>query len=153
MNTRDPLTPRRAAAMPDVQATSDFRRIAIDHVGIKSIRHPVRVSQRDGGVQHSIALLNMYVGLPHDAKGVHMSRFVEMLNASDGEMSAVSFLPLVEAVVQRLEAESGRIEMSFPYFIRKRAPVSGVQSLMDYEAGFTGEVGPGHRRFGMNVVV
>ena len=71
MNTRDPL------AIADVQSSKDTRRLAIDQVGIKSIRHPVKVSERSGGVQHTIASFNMYVRLPHHFKGTHMSRFVD----------------------------------------------------------------------------
>ena len=81
MNTRDP------AAIPDVQSSEDTRKLAIDQVGIKSIRHPVKVSERAGGVQHTIANFNMYVRLPHHFKGTHMSRFVEILNAHEREIS------------------------------------------------------------------
>ncbi|HEY7675244.1 MAG TPA: GTP cyclohydrolase, FolE2/MptA family, partial [Burkholderiales bacterium] len=77
MNIRDPL------AIPDVQSTEDRRKLAIDQVGVKAIRHPVRVAERSGGVQHTVATFNMYVGLPHQFKGTHMSRFVEILNAHE----------------------------------------------------------------------
>ena len=76
MNTRDTSAP-----IPDVQSSADVRRLAIDRVGIKAIRHPVKVKERGGAVQHTIANFNMYVGLPHQFKGTHMSRFVEILNA------------------------------------------------------------------------
>ena len=134
MNTRDP------AAIADVQNSADTRRLAIDQVGIKSIRHPVKVSERSGGVQHTIANFNMYVRLPHHFKGTHMSRFVEILNGYEREISVESFEQMLRQMVQRLEAESGHVEMSFPYFINKKAPVSGVESLMDYEVTFIGEV-------------
>jgi GTP cyclohydrolase I len=139
--------------IPDVQGSRDFRRIDIDKVGIKSIRHPVRIAERGGGIQHTIASLNMYVALPHHFKGTHMSRFVEILNACDGEVSPESFPRMVEQVATRLEADSGHVEMTFPYFIRKRAPVSGVHSLMDYEVTFIGAVEAGRRTFTMHVVV
>ena len=135
MNTRDPL------AIPDVQGSEDRRKIAIDKVGIKAIRHPVRVAVRGGGVQHTIATFNMYVGLPHQFKGTHMSRFVEILNAHEHEISVASFEVMLDEMLTRLEAESGHIEMNFPYFINKAAPVSGVQSLMDYDITFTGDIG------------
>ena len=127
-------------AIPDVQGSADTRRIAIDKVGIKAIRHPVRVADRDGGVQHTIATFNMYVGLPHNFKGTHMSRFVEILNSHEREISVESFETMLRHMVKRLEAEFGRIEMTFPYFINKAAPVSGVKSLMDYEITFVGEI-------------
>lgn len=147
MNTRDQV------AMPDVQGSADKRQIAIDKVGVKSIRHPVRVAEKGGGVQHTIAMFNMYVGLPHHFKGTHMSRFLEILNAYEREISVESFKVMLEDMVVRLEAESGVIEMTFPYFINKAAPVSGVQSLMDYEVTFVGEIKNGQRIFNMKVLV
>ena len=78
-------------AIPDVQSSEDTRRLAIDKVGIKAIRHPVRVADKDSGVQHTIATFNMYVGLPHNFKGTHMSRFVEILTAHEREISVESF--------------------------------------------------------------
>lgn len=148
MNTRIPLT-----AMPDVQGSADTRRLAIDKVGIKSIRHPVRVAERGGGVQHTVATFSMYVGLPHHFKGTHMSRFVEILNAHEREISVETFKSMLHEMVARLEAESGHIEMTFPYFVNKAAPVSGVQSLMDYDVTFAGAIEAGRPRFEMTVVV
>jgi GTP cyclohydrolase I len=141
-------------AIPDVQRNADSRRIAIDKVGIKSIRHPVKVSDRGGGVQHTVATFSMYVGLPHNFKGTHMSRFVEILNGNEREISVESFEPMLRAMVDRLEAETGHVEMTFPYFINKVAPVSGVQSLMDYEVTFAGEIREGGEyAFTMKIVV
>jgi GTP cyclohydrolase IB len=140
-------------AIPDVQGSADSRRLAIDKVGIKAIRHPVRVADRDGGVQHTIATFNMYVGLPHNFKGTHMSRFVEILNSQEREVSVESFESMLRDMVKRLEAEYGHIEMTFPYFINKAAPVSGVKSLMDYEITFAGEVSRDAYSFAMKVVV
>ncbi len=137
----------------DVQSYADSRQIAIDKVGIKALRHPVRVADKSGGVQHTVAMFNMYVYLPHNFKGTHMSRFVEILNTREREISVENFEPMLREMVQRLEAESGHIEMSFPYFINKAAPVSGVQSLMDYEVTFIGEINQGKYTFTMKVVV
>jgi len=148
MNTRLPMP-----AIPDVQSAADTRRLAIDKVGIKAIRHPVRVAERGGGVQHTIAVFNMYVGLPHHFKGTHMSRFVEILNAHEREISVETFRIMLLEMVERLEAESGHVEMRFPYFVNKSAPVSGVQSLMDYDVTFVGEIERGKPRFEMKVVV
>jgi GTP cyclohydrolase I len=143
----------RAFAIPDVQSTADTRRLAIDRVGIKGIRHPARVRDKSGGVQHTVAQFNMYVHLPHNFKGTHMSRFVEILNSHEREISVESFETILREMVERLDAEFGRIEMSFPYFINKAAPVSGVESLMDYEVTFVGEIEQGRYRFTMKVVV
>ena len=143
-----------AIAIPDVQSSADSRRIAIDKVGIKSIRHPIKVADKRGGVQHTVASFNMYVGLPHNFKGTHMSRFVEILNGHEREISVENFEPTLREMVRRLEAETGHIEMTFPYFIQKKAPVSGVQSLIDYEVTFVGEICDGGRyRFTMKIVV
>jgi len=139
--------------IPDVQSSADTRQLAIDKVGIKSIRHPIRVRDRSSGVQHTIATFNMYVHLPHNFKGTHMSRFVEILNSHEGEISVESFEDMLRHMVQRLEAESGHIEMAFPYFINKSAPVSGVKSLLDYEVTIIGEVGHNGYRQTMKVVV
>ncbi|GAB4439695.1 MAG: GTP cyclohydrolase FolE2 [Rhodocyclaceae bacterium] len=129
--------------MPDVQGERDSRRIAINKVGIKGIRHPVRVLDKGAGVQHTIAVFNMYVALPHDFKGTHMSRFVEILNSYEREISVESFEHMSREMLRRLEARASHIEMSFPYFIAKRAPVSKVESLMDYEVSFIGEISDG----------
>jgi len=128
----------------DVQNSADTRHIPINKVGIKDIRHPVRILDRNGGEQHTIASFNMYVNLPHNFKGTHMSRFVEILNNHEREISVKSFKEMMSEMVERLEAESGHIEMSFPYFINKAAPVSGVQSLMDYDVSFIGEIHRGN---------
>ncbi len=143
-----------AQPIPDVQGLRDSRRIAINKVGIKSIRHPVRVLDKGAGIQHTVALFNMYVGLPHDFKGTHMSRFVEILNAYEREISVESFENISREMVQRLEARTSHIEMNFPYFVSKRAPVSRVESLMDYEVTFLGEIADGgHYRQATRIVV
>ena len=147
MNIRDPL------AIPDVQSSEDRRKLAIDQVGIKAIRHPIHVAERSGEVQHTIATFNMYVGLPHQFKGTHMSRFVEILNAHEREISVDTFKVMLDEMVLRLEAQSGHIEMTFPYFVNKSAPVSKVKSLMDYEVTFVGEVTKSEKCFKMKVVV
>ena len=147
MNTRDPLT------IADVQSSKDTSQLAIDQVGIKSIRHPVKVSERSGGVQHTVANFNMYVRLPHHFKGTHMSRFVEILNAHEREISVDTFKRMLDEVTEKLEAQSGHIEMNFPYFVNKAAPVSKVESLMDYDVTFIADVDQGKRRFSMKVLV
>ncbi|MFZ8885981.1 MAG: GTP cyclohydrolase FolE2 [Steroidobacteraceae bacterium] len=131
-----------SAVIEDVQARPDRRRIPIDRVGVKDLTHPVRVLDRSGEGQHTVARFNMYVHLPHDFKGTHMSRFVELLNRHQREVSVASFSSLVAEMTEVLDSESGHIEMRFPFFVRKRAPVTRVESLMNYEASLIGE----HRR-------
>ncbi len=139
MSTSTTQTKRKPAAIADVQNSADTRRIPINKVGIKDIRHPVRVKDRSGGEQHTIAHFNMYVNLPHNFKGTHMSRFVEILNHHEREISVESFKDMLAEMTDLLEAESGHIEMSFPYFVNKAAPVSKVESLLDYNVTLIGE--------------
>src|SRR3954454_7578139 len=139
--------------IPDVQSDPDSRKLAIDKVGIKAIRHPVRIQERRGEAQHTIAVFNMYVALPHQFKGTHMSRFVEILEAHEREITVETFQVMLREMVEKLEAEEGRIEMSFPYFVDKAAPVSGVRSLMDYEVTFVAQILKGEQCFAMKVLV
>jgi GTP cyclohydrolase IB len=122
----------------DVQGRADSRRVPIDRVGVKDINHPVRVRDRSDGEQHTIASFNMYVNLPHHFKGTHMSRFVEILHRQR-EIGVESFGAMLEEMTSRLEAEAGHIEMTFPFFVMKKAPVTGVESLLDYRASLVGE--------------
>lgn len=142
-----------APSIADVQGSPDTRRIPIDKVGIKGIRHPVRVRDRSLGEQHTIASFSMYVNLPDDFKGTHMSRFVEILNDHEYEISLESFREMLKEMTQVLDAKSGHIEMSFPYFVEKEAPVTGVKSLMDYAVTLIGEVSDGFPHIDIRVEV
>src|SRR6201997_1373170 len=145
--------PRTASAeVEDVQAGSDTRALPINRVGIKDISHPGRVKDRSAGEQHTIATFNMYVGLPHNFKGTHMSRFVEILHG-EREISVESFRAMLRTMTERLEADVGHIEMSFPFFVMKKAPVSGVESLMDYQATLIGERRDGETEMWVRVIV
>jgi GTP cyclohydrolase I len=137
----------------DVQGSADTRRIAIDKVGIKDIRHPVRVRDRNEGEQHTVATFSMYVFLPHNFKGTHMSRFVQILNNHEREITVGSFKEMLAEMADRLESEAGHIEMAFPFFVNKRAPVSGVESLMDYQVTLIGEIKNGTPLSFVRVVV
>ena len=147
------MTQTTSTRIEDVQNTPDVRHLAIDKVGIKSIRHPVKVKDKTGGVQHTVAMFNMYVHLPHNFKGTHMSRFVEILNMNEREISIENFESILREMVKRLEANSGHIEMTFPYFISKAAPISGVRSLLDYEVTFIGEIKDGEYSITVKVLV
>jgi len=126
------------AEMADVQASKDNRAIAINKVGIKDILHPVQVKDRTGQIQHTVANFNMYVDLPHHFKGTHMSRFVEILNNHEWEITVDSFKLMLTEMTNKLDAECGHIEMSFDYFVNKTAPSSGVKSLLDYKVSMIG---------------
>jgi GTP cyclohydrolase IB len=141
MNQRDIHLP--PDVMADVQASADTRRLAIDRVGIRALRHPVRVRGADGSVQHTIATFSLAVRLDHDVKGTHMSRFVELLENDLDVIDGPAFSVLLANMVARLNAREGEIKVSFPYFIEKTAPVSGVKSLLDYEVAFQGVIKEG----------
>jgi len=139
--------------MEDVQASHDTRQIPISRVGIKDIQHPITVINRDGSRSASIATFSMSVSLPHDQKGTHMSRFLQMLNETETEISAKNFHKMLADMIERLEAESGYIELQFPYFIEKTAPVSGVKSLMDYQVNLIGQIEKGHLASTLEVTI
>jgi GTP cyclohydrolase IB len=124
------------STLPDVQSTPDTRHIAIQHAGVKSVRHPVSLRLQDGSVQGSVAMFDMDVALPAEQKGTHMSRFIELLNAHEEPLDAKVMRVMAAEMLKRLNAHEGRILVKFPLFLRKTAPVSGVQSFLDYEAGF-----------------
>jgi GTP cyclohydrolase I len=124
--------------MPDVQAASDRRNIAIDKVGVKNVRYPITLRQPDGGWQHTIAMINLYVSLPHHKKGTHMSRFLEILNRHHRSITPAQIVPILHEVKTRLLANDAHIEMIFPYFIEKAAPVTAARGLMDYVCSFEG---------------
>jgi GTP cyclohydrolase I len=145
--------PRPAVSeIEDVQGRADTRRLPINRVGIKDISHPVRVRDRSAGEQHTIASFNMYVSLPHNFKGTHMSRFVEILH-TEREISVESFRAMLGTMTERLEADVGHVEMSFPFFVMKKAPVSGVESLMNYQASLIGERRDGRTDMWVRVIV
>jgi GTP cyclohydrolase I len=124
--------------MQDVQSQPDTRNIPIDEVGIKNLRYPITVLDRREGRQATVATINMYVDLPHNYKGTHMSRFVEMLHLLKVEISLKRFAELLDQMKKHLNAASAHIEITFPYFIEKKAPISGAPGLMDYTCRITG---------------
>jgi GTP cyclohydrolase I len=126
--------------LPDLQNSADARDLAIDKVGIKSIRYPVTIAGPNGLNQATVAEFDMFVALPKHLKGTHMSRFVEALEDLTDPMSVEGFRTLHSRVLERLDAQAGYLAMRFTYFLRKRAPVSGVPSVLDYDVTFTDEV-------------
>ncbi|MFJ7568139.1 GTP cyclohydrolase FolE2 [Herminiimonas sp. NPDC097707] len=148
MNTRD----LGMSAIPDVQSTPDTRNIVIQRVGVKGVRYPITV-KTPSGVQPSVGSWNMYVRLTEEQKGTHMSRFIALLEENNQPLDVAVFSALMRKMLALLDADAGRIEVSFPYFINKTAPVSGVQSLMDYEVGLTGEMKNGELEVTLKVLV
>ena len=142
-----PEQPSRLIPIPDVQSGTDERHLAIDQVGIRGLRYPVAFADRDGVAQPTIATGNVYVALPEDRKGTHMSRLVALLeeHAAPGAapLSVAGLDALLLELVARLDVNAGRIELAFPFFVRKTAPVSGVASLLDYEVRLRGDIDAG----------
>ena len=127
--------------MADMQSQADTRNIAIDKVGVKDIRHPIEVLDKQKKNQHTVANINMYVSLPHHFKGTHMSRFLEILNEHSSVISVKNFPDILDRMKERFEATTAHLELEFPYFIERAAPVSGVTGLMDYKCSFKGAHG------------
>ena len=126
--------------LKDVQNSKDKRGIAVDKVGIKNLHYPISVLDKKKSFQHTVADINMYVDLPHYFKGTHMSRFLEVLNEHRGEISIVNFPDILRKIKRVLNAGSASVEIEFPYFIEKSAPVSGKKSLMEYVCYYNGTI-------------
>lgn len=127
--------------MVDVQSYGDDRNIPIDQVGVRDLRYPVTVKApySKDGIQETVANITMTVSLPHHLKGTHMSRFIEVLNEHRGEVAMRTMPDILYALKGQLEAKAARIEVTFPYFLEKQAPVSKSSGLMEYECTFVGE--------------
>lgn len=136
------MNARESLLLPDVQSSSDGRRLPIQRVGVKDLRYPIAVAGASGIVR-TVGTLQLTVGLAPHAKGTHMSRFVELLEAQEEALTHSGLLLCLGQMLARLEADSGRIEVAFPYFIRKSAPVSGIGSLLDVEVTMIAEHLPG----------
>jgi GTP cyclohydrolase IB len=142
-----PESPSRLIPIPDVQSERDERKLAIERVGIKGVRYPLRFSDGATGAQSTIATCNVYVTLPEEQKGTHMSRLVELLEEratlDPAPLTVAGLRPFLDQLVERLHAPGGRVEIAFPWFIRKIAPVSGVASLLDIDVELTAELAAG----------
>ncbi len=139
--------------MADVQGAADFRKVAIDRVGVKDVVYPMKLATRDGGEQTTVASINMYVALPQEKKGTHMSRFLEVLNEHKCSPFCPEDIPVItKKIKERLHAEEAHFEASFTYFIEKPAPVSGQTGLMNYEVTFACSANS-HEDFVMTVAV
>ena len=122
--------------LKDVQSRRDRRKVPIQKAGIKDLRYPISVLDRENRVQHTVAAVCMYVDLPHHFKGTHMSRFVGILNESHGNISLRNIGAILQTMISRFASTTANLEIRFPYFIEKHAPVSGAKSLMNYDCAF-----------------
>jgi GTP cyclohydrolase I len=126
--------------LKDIQNEQDTRNLDIDRVGIKDIQYPIVLSDKENGRQHTNAIINMYVKLPHNFKGTHMSRFVEILSEYSGDINLESVKSILDEMLKRLDSEEAFIELGFDYFLKKKAPVSGQSAMMDYYCKYVGSV-------------
>jgi len=125
--------------LPDIQKTSDSRGIPIDQVGITNLQYPIQVMDREGKPLATVATITMSVHLPHHFKGTHMSRFLEVLTKHEGEITMRTLPDILHDLKKQLDAESTQIEVKFPYFIEKTAPVSGAKAKVGCQVTFLGE--------------
>ncbi|WP_312266284.1 GTP cyclohydrolase FolE2 [Neisseria sp.] len=139
-------------AIADVQSSKDLRNMPINQVGIKDLRFPIRLKTA-AGIQHTVARLTMTVRLPADQKGTHMSRFVALMETQHSALDFDELNNLTQKMLELLDSDAGRICISFPYFRQKSAPVSGIQSLLDYDVTLCGEVSDGEYRHHLKVLV
>ncbi len=124
--------------LKDIQNMKDERNISIDKVGVKNINYPIIVLDKVKKHQHTVASINMFVNLPHHFKGTHMSRFIEVLNKYRHEIGISNFDEILNEMQEKLEAESAHLEVSFPYFMEKEAPITKSKGLMEYQCMFIG---------------
>ena len=129
----------------DLQSEPDSRNIEITKVGVKGLSYPIVVQDRAKGTQHTIARIQMSVLLPHHFRGTHMSRFIEILNHYRGYISADNIQEILAEMRKRLDADLAHIEMEFPYFIEKQAPVSKARGLQEYTCRFIASEGASPR--------
>ncbi len=139
--------------MKDIQNTYDDRQIPIQKVGIKNLRYPVTVLDRAHKSQNTTAVVSMTVDLPHNFKGTHMSRFVEILNEHHGRISVSDIRAILAATLERLDSETAHLEIRFPYFMEKTAPASGAESMMDYDCALLATLERGDHAGAFDLIV
>jgi GTP cyclohydrolase IB len=142
-----------APAIPDVQSHPDARELAIDRVGIRGLRYPLRFADGNGEPQATIASCSAYVALAAERKGTHMSRLVAAIDEMPQPLSLAILPRMLDGLLARLEADGGRIELDFPWFLRKAAPVTGTPSMLDYEAKLAAELTGGRRTLEVTIIV
>ena len=142
-----------ASNLPDTQNIKDTRQIVIDKVGIKDISHPITYVDRDGNRAPTVGNFTMTVTLPEHVKGTHMSRFIQILNEGPCEFTSDNFKKIIDKVRERLESDTAHITLDFPFFRKKKAPSSGVESMMDYQVTLYGMIDNGESEVMMKVVV
>ncbi|HCL78790.1 MAG TPA: GTP cyclohydrolase I FolE2 [Synergistaceae bacterium] len=127
--------------IPDVQSQRDTRRVAIDRVGVTNVSYPIVVLDQKEATQHTVATVTMAVSLPHDYRGTHMSRFIEVLDEFQGRVTISNLEHIAENLRVVLEAEQAEIVFSFPYFIMRKAPATGMKSYTRYDVSLSASKG------------
>jgi len=130
------LSEIRPRPMTDKQSERDHRRLRIDKVGVRGLRFPIQIRDKERTLQNTIATIGMFVDLPHEFKGTHMSRFIEVLNSHGSVVHVENITSILRAMQAKLKSAAAHLEMEFPFFLVKKAPVSGMESVMDYTARF-----------------
>jgi GTP cyclohydrolase I len=141
------------SALTDTQSERDDRQLPIDRVGVRSLRFPLGIRDRDSAVQHTVATVSLAVDLPHHYKGTHMSRFVEVLHAHGTELTVATIAGMPKELIKKLHADKAHVEFRFPYFRAKKAPVSGAEGLLDYGVVFEVNADKGSSDFVLTVEV
>ena len=139
--------------MIDIQNSSDTRNVPLEKVGVKNLRYPVSVMDKENRTQNTVATVDLFVNLPHDYKGTHMSRFVEVFHRHSGNLSMKQFLLMLSEIRVNLDAERAFGSMTFPFFMKKSAPVSGAESIMEYTCTYEGEVTSLSQKFFLEIKV
>lgn len=139
--------------MQDIQNHKDDRNVPIDKVGVCNLKYPIVVLDRKNAKQHTVATFSLSVDLPQEFKGTHMSRFVETLTKHHGEITFVTLPTILEELRRKLNAQSSHVEISFPYFVERLAPVTGLKALMDFDCQFIAESRNGESDFVLQVTI
>ena len=134
--TAPPMHKPKSKPMHDKQSERDHRELRIDKVGVRGLRFPIQIRDKARAIQNTIATIGMYVDLPKEFKGTHMSRFIEVLNAHGGIVHVENIEDILHAMQKKLNAATAHLEMEFPFFLTKKAPVSGMEGVLDYTARF-----------------
>ena len=139
--------------LPDTQSLSDPRQLAVDRVGVKNLRHPIEIRDKEQSRQHTVATIQLTVDLPHHFKGTHMSRFIEVLNEHGRVLHVENISRILDRLVERLDSEQAHVEFEFPFFLEKRAPASGALGMMDYVVRFSASANASAHDLAVTVVV
>lgn len=139
--------------MRDIQNEQDTREIPLNKVGVKGVKYPVSVLDKNKKVQTTTASVDLFVNLPHNFKGTHMSRFIEVFHKYHADISMQHFLDMLDEIREKLHAEKAFGTITFPYFIEKKAPISGASGIMEYVCSYEGEVSESERKFFVTIEV